>query len=145
MLFGIISAIVSGAAMSLQGVMNTRLSDKIGLLESNAFVQGTAFLLSLIAVLFFGKGHFDLITKTKPVYLFGGALGLLITLTVMISIKNLNPTTGISIILISQLLVAAIIDAFGILGSEKLAFTPIKILGVLLMIAGVILIKYKTA
>lgn len=145
MIFGIISAIVSGAAMSLQGVMNTRLSDKIGLLESNAFVQGTAFLLSLIAVLFFGKGHFDLITKTKPIYLFGGALGLLITLTVMISIKNLNPITGISIILISQLLVAAIIDAFGILGSEKIAFTPYKILGVLLMIAGVILIKYKTA
>ena len=145
MVFGIISAIISGAAMSIQGVMNTRLSDKIGLLESNAFVQGTAFLLSFIAVLFFGKGHFDLITKTKPVYLFGGVLGLLITLTVMISIKNLNPTTGISIILISQLLVAAIIDAFGILGSEKIAFTPYKILGVLLMIAGVILIKWKTA
>ena len=145
MVFGIISAIISGAAMSIQGVMNTRLSDKIGLLESNAFVQGTAFLLSFIAVLFFGKGHFDLITKTKPVYLFGGVLGLLITLTVMISIKNLNPTTGISIILISQLLVAVIIDAFGILGSEKIAFTPYKILGVLLMIAGVILIKWKTA
>ena len=117
MIFGIISAIISGAAMSLQGVMNTRLSDKIGLLESNAFVQGTAFLLSLIAVFVFGKGNFELITKTQPTYLFGGALGLLITLTVMISVGKLNPTTAISIILISQLLVAAVIDAFGILGS----------------------------
>ena len=145
MIFGIITAIVSGAAMSLQGVMNTRLSDKIGLMESNAFVQGTAFLLSLIAVFFFGKGSFQSITKTPPVYLFGGVLGLVITLTVMVAINHLNPTTAISIILISQLLVAALIDAFGILGSEKIAFTPYKILGVLLMIAGVILIKYKTA
>ncbi len=145
MLFGIITAIVSGAAMSLQGVINTRLSDKIGLMESNAFVQGTAFALSLIAVLLFGKGNFSLIKSAPPVYLFGGALGLVITLTVMVSINNLNPTTAISIILIAQLLVAALIDAFGILGSEKIAFTPQKIFGVLLMIAGVILIKWKTA
>lgn len=145
MIFGIITAIVSGAAMSLQGVINTRLSDKIGLLESNAFVQGTAFTLSLIAVLLFGKGNFALIKNAEPVYLFGGALGLVITLTVMVSIHNLNPTTAISVILISQLLVAALIDAFGILGSEKIAFTPMKIFGVLLMIAGVILIKWKTA
>ena len=145
MIFGILTAIVSGAAMSLQGVINTRLSDKIGLMESNAFVQGTAFALSLIAVLAFGKGNFALIRNTPPVYLFGGALGLVITLTVMVSINNLNPTTAISIILISQLLVAALIDAFGILGSEKIAFTPQKIFGILLMIAGVILVKWKTA
>lgn len=145
MIFGIITAIVSGAAMSLQGVINTRLSDKIGLLESNAFVQGTAFALSLIVMLLFGKGNLALIKNTPPVYLFGGALGLVITLTVMISISHLNPTTAISIILISQLLVASLIDAFGILGSEKISFTPQKVFGVLLMVAGVVLIKWKTA
>lgn len=145
MIFGIITAVLSGAAMSLQGVMNTRLSDKIGLMESNVFVQGTAFFLSLIAVLIFGKGNFQLIRNTPPVYLLGGVLGLIITLTVMVSINNLNPTTAISIILIAQLLVAALIDAFGILESEKVAFTYQKVFGVILMIAGVILIKWKAA
>jgi len=145
MIFGIIAAIVSGAAMSLQGVINTRLSDKIGLMESNAFVQGTAFALSLIAALIFGKGNFALIKNAQPVYWLGGALGLVITLTVMVSINSLNPTAGISIILISQLLVASLIDAFGILESEKMPFTPQKVFGVLLMIAGVLLIKWKTA
>ena len=145
MIFGIIAAIVSGAAMSLQGVINTRLSDKIGLMESNAFVQGTAFALSLIAALIFGKGNLTLIKNAQPVYWLGGALGLVITLTVMVSINSLNPTAGISIILISQLLVASFIDAFGILESEKMPFTPQKVFGVLLMIAGVLLIKWKTA
>ena len=41
---GIIFSIIAGASMSIQCVMNTRLSDKIGIYESNAFVQGTAFL-----------------------------------------------------------------------------------------------------
>ena len=86
-LLGVMFAVVSGAFMSIQGVMNTRLSDKIGLLESNAFVQGTAFALSLIAVLAFGKGNFALIKSAPPVYLFGGVLGLIITLTVMVSIN----------------------------------------------------------
>ena len=42
---GIIFSIVAGAAMSLQGVFNTRLGEKIGTYEANTFVQWTAFLL----------------------------------------------------------------------------------------------------
>ena len=73
---GFIFSIIAGAAMSIQGVMNTRLGDKIGLYEANAFVQGTAFLLSLIAVWLVGKGDFRLIGQSNKLYLFGGVLGL---------------------------------------------------------------------
>ena len=38
-MLGVIFAIIAGTAMSLQGVFNTRLSEKIGLFESNVFVQ----------------------------------------------------------------------------------------------------------
>ena len=55
---GFLFAVIAGAAMSVQGVMNTRLSEKIGLYESNAWVQGTAFILSLLAVWILGKGDF---------------------------------------------------------------------------------------
>ena len=51
---GFLFAVIAGAAMSVQGVMNTRLSEKIGLYESNAWVQGTAFILSLLAVWILG-------------------------------------------------------------------------------------------
>ena len=56
---GIIFSIIAGASMSIQGVMNTRLSDKIGIYESNAFVQGTAFLFSLISLIEKGKQRND--------------------------------------------------------------------------------------
>ena len=144
-MLGFFMAILSGAAMSLQGVMNTRLSDQIGLYESNLFVQGTAFALSALALIIFGKGNFSAITSVPPLYLFGGALGVVITVTVIASISNLSPAVAISVILISQLFVAAMIDAFGIMGSEKTAFTWNKYLGLLMMIGGVILFKWKTA
>ena len=42
--------------MSVQGVMNTRLQESVGLWEANAYVQGTAFALSLAVMWIFGKG-----------------------------------------------------------------------------------------
>ncbi len=138
---GFIFSAIAGAAMSIQGVMNTRLSDKIGLYESNVFVQGTAFLFSLIAVWFLGKGNFKEIGQVNKIYLLGGLIGLIITITVMLGVGKLGPTIAISTILISQLLVAAIIDAFGIMGSEKVAFTWTKYVGLALMLGGVLLFK----
>ncbi|MDR1116671.1 MAG: DMT family transporter [Oscillospiraceae bacterium] len=140
---GVIFSIIAGAAMSFQGVFNTRLGDKIGYFETNAFVQGTAFALSLIALIWGSKGAFREIVNADKIYLLGGVLGLIITLTVMLGIRDLSPTVSISIILIAQLLVAAVIDAFGLFGSEKVVFGWSKYLGIALMIGGVVLFKYK--
>lgn len=140
-MLGVIFSVLAGAAMSFQGVMNTRLGEKAGLLEANAFVQGTAFILSLAAMLFFGNGSLKSVFSADKVYLLGGAVGLVITITVMLAIRNLSPTVAISIILIAQLLTAAGIDSFGILGSEKVAFGLSKFIGIGLMIIGVIVFK----
>ena len=138
---GVIFSIVAGAAMSAQGVMNTRLGDKVGLYEANAIVQGTAFLLSVIAVWLMGKGSFRGVWDVNKFYLLGGVLGLVITVTVMPGIGKLSPTVAISVILISQLAVAALIDAFGLMGSEKVAFGWNKFLGMALVIGGVLVFK----
>ena len=142
-MFGIIFAIIAGAAMSIQGVMNTRLSEKIGLYESNMIVQGTAFILSVFAVWLLGKGNLKEISGVNKWYLLGGVLGMVITITFMQAIGRLSPAVAVSIILISQLLVAALIDAFGIMGSEKVAFGWNKYVGLVLMIGGMLLFKHK--
>ena len=140
---GFIFAIVAGAAMSIQGVFNTRLSEKIGLLESNTIVQGSAFVIALLAMLIFSKGDITKAGEVNKLYLLGGVIGFVITLTVMMAIKNLSPTIAISVILIAQLFVAALIDAFGLFGSEKVPFGFTKYIGIALMIAGVIVFKLK--
>lgn len=142
-MIGTIFSIIAGAAMSFQGVLNTALSKKIGLFESNAFVQGTAFALSLVVMLIFGNGSFKEIMSVNKIYLAGGIIGVLITVTVMLSIKGLSPTVAISIILISQLVTAAIIDYFGLFGAEKISFHFTNFLGIAMMIGGVILFKLK--
>lgn len=142
-MLGFIMSAIAGAAMSFQGVINTRLSDKIGLWESNVFAQGTAFLLSLIVMFIWGKGSFSALGGTEKVYWLGGVLGLIITVTVMLSVKGLGPTAAVSVILITQLLTAALIDAFGLLGSEKLPFGWNKYVALGLMAGGMLLFKWK--
>ena len=143
-MLGVIFAIIAGTAMSLQGVFNTRLSEKIGLFESNVFVQITAFAVSLIIMFIFGKGNFSAIMSVdNKLYLTGGLIGAAITVTVMLAIKNLNPTVAISIILIAQLAVAAAIDIFGLFGSKQVDFHYTKLIGIALMTAGVIVFKLK--
>ena len=108
MLLGILFSVIAGMAMSVQGVMNTRLGEGIGNMEANAFVQGTAFALALIALIFWRQGSFTALGGVNKLYWLGGVLGIVITLTVMLGIKSLGTTVAISIILISQLMVAAL-------------------------------------
>lgn len=142
-MLGILFSILAGAAMSVQGVLDSRLSDKIGLYESNVLVQGVAFALSAVVLLFFGSGSLGEIRSVNKIYLLGGVIGVVITVTVMLAIKGLGPTVAVSVILISQLLVAALIDAFGWFGSERIAFGWQKYAGVALMAGGVLLFRWK--
>lgn len=142
-MMAIIFAIISGISMSIQGIFNTRLSEKIGLWETNTLVQGIAFVLTLLVTFFFGKGNLSNLKDANKLYLLGGVLGIVITFTVMKSIGSSSATYAISIILIAQLVSAALIDAFGLFGSEKINFTLKECLGVAIMILGIIVFKWK--
>ena len=142
-MIAIIFAIISGISMSVQGVFDTRLSEKIGLWETNVLVQGSALILTLLITFFFGKGSYNELKAVNKLYLLGGVLGVIITFTVMISIGKLGATYAIGIILIAQLLAAALIDAFGLFGSEKLSFHFKEVLGIIIMLIGIIIFKWK--
>ena len=105
-MLGFFCALIAGAAMSIQGVMNTRLGDKVGVLETNALVQGVGFVLAILIAWFFGKGNIRLIGQAPWYSWLGGVIAPVITVTVMLSIKGLSPTVAISTILLAQLTVA---------------------------------------
>ncbi|MFU0824464.1 DMT family transporter [Clostridium sp.] len=142
-MFGLICSLLAGLFMSLQGVFNTRLSEKIGLWETNTIVQGIAFVLTLVIMLFAGKGNIKNIGEANKLYLLGGPLGAAITLTVMCGMAKLGPTYAVSAILIAQLISAALIEAFGLFDSDKSNFGMFKIIGVAFMLLGIIIFEWK--
>ncbi|WP_461207009.1 DMT family transporter [Clostridium sp. DL1XJH146] len=142
-MIGLISSIIAGISMSLQGVFNTRLSEKIGLWETNVLVQGIGFVITLAILYFVGNGNFKNLGNANKLYLLGAPLGVLIIFTVMLGIENLGPSYSISAILIAQLISAGIIDALGLFGSDKIKFNTNEFIGVFLMIAGILMFKWK--
>lgn len=143
-MIGILFSIIAGAFMSLQGVFNTKLSEKIGSWETNFVVQLSGAVLTLIIMLIFGKGELREIRNANKLYLFGGVLGVAIIFTVMEGMKNLGPTYAVATILVAQLITAALIEAFGLFEASKVKFTLNEIIGVVIMIIGIIVFKWKT-
>lgn len=143
-MLAIIYAIISGISMTLQGVFNTKLEEKVGTWETNVIVQGTALVVTLIIVTFFGKGNFKAIKDVNKLYLLGGFLGVIIIFTVMKSIGAMGATCGIGIILVAQLASAGMIDALGLFGTEKISFHLKEFIGIAIMILGIIIFKWRS-
>lgn len=55
----------------------------------------------------------------------------------------MGPTLGIGIILVAQLLAAALIDALGLFGNEKIKFSLNNFIGIAIMIIGIVIFKWK--
>ena len=91
---GFLACILAGAAMSIQGVMNTRLSEHIGTMETNAFVQCVAAVLSLLVLVFWRTGSFAALGAAPKYCWFGGVLALAITVTVMLGMGRPDARRG---------------------------------------------------
>ncbi len=142
-MLGIIYSIIAGISMSIQGVFNTRLGERIGQWETNVWVQGSGLVITLIVLMFAGNGSFKNLKGSNKLYLLGGALGVIIIYTVMQGIKTLGATHSIGVILIAQLAAAAFIDMMGLFDSTKVSFHISKIVGLCIMILGIIIFKWK--
>lgn len=142
-MIGFFIAMLSGALMSVQGVFNTKLTESTSLWVANAFVQFTAFLLCIAAWLVTDRSSMRFLFNVEPKYfLLGGVMGAFITLTVIKSMDSLGPAKAVMLIVIAQLIVAYLIELFGLFGVEKQPFVWRKAIGALVAIAGFIVFKW---
>lgn len=85
----------------------------------------------------------DLFRIENKYMLLGGVLGALITYTVVKSVESLGPARANMFIITSQLIIAYLIELCGIFGTEKVPFEWRKPAGSALMLAGIIIFKWK--
>lgn len=136
---GILIALLAGLLMSVQGVFNTRVMDSSNMWATNSWVHLTAFAASLSIWLFAGRENLlSVFNVSNKLYLFGGVIGAFITFTVIKSISSLGPANATMLILLAQLVISCLIESFGLFGIEKMCFEWSKLIGVVLMIAGIV-------
>ncbi|MGF7145019.1 transporter family-2 protein [Anaerotaenia torta] len=142
-MLGYLIAILSGALMSVQGVFNTGVTKQTSIWVSATFVQLTAMLVCVGAWVVTGRqGQFSALFKIENKYmLLGGALGAFITYTVIRSVDSLGPAMANMFIITAQLLVAYLIELLGLFGSEKVTFQWHKLVGLVLVAAGIVVFQ----
>ena len=130
---GILTALLSGALMSIQGVFNTEVTKQTSLWVSTGWVQLSAFAVCVLAWLYNGRQSVGALFQVENKYtLLGGVIGAFITVTVIQSMSQLGPAKAAMLIVISQLAVAYLIELFGLFGVDRQTFEWKKLLGMAL-------------
>lgn len=144
MVTGILTALLSGALMSIQGVFNTEVTKQTSLWVSTGWVQLSAFAVCVLAWLYNGRQSVGALFQVENKYtLLGGVIGAFITVTVIQSMSQLGPAKAAMLIVISQLAVAYLIELFGLFGVDRQTFEWKKLLGMALAIVGIVIFKWE--
>ncbi|MCM1186886.1 MAG: DMT family transporter [Lachnoclostridium sp.] len=143
-MIGFLIALISGALMSVQGIFNTQVTKASSIWAASAFVQFTALLVCLGAWAVTDRSSLTKVWSVEPKYmLLGGAIGAFITYTVIKSMDGLGPARAVMLIVVSQLLVAYVIELLGWFGVEKQPFEWRKAVGMAAAVIGIIIFKWK--
>ena len=139
---GILFAISGGFFLTLQSVANARISSDIGTWQAATLTQFTGFLVALLVMLLVRDRTYTEMRHVHPLYLSGGAFAALILFSNMSAVHALGVTLTISLFLIAQLALALVIDGRGWFGMTRRTLSLPQVLGVGLMIAGVLILKW---
>ena len=140
--FLILAACAMGVAATVQGATNGVLSSRIGI--------GLAILMNSAIATVGCVAFWFLVPKPAnpssfssiPGYLWlGGFYGLVITAVAAFAFPRLGAGPTTAIMVCSQLLMALVLDQFGIL-AEQIPVTPPRMIGVVLLIAGTLLVLW---
>ena len=137
-------ALLSGALMSIQGIFNTDVTKQTSLWVAAGWVQLSALLVCVAAWLFTGRESISALWQVENKYaLLGGVIGSFITITVIRSMDSLGPARATMLIVLSQLVVSYLVEVLGIFGVEKQGLEWKRLVGILIMAAGVVLFKWE--
>lgn len=142
-MWGMVIALLSGALMSIQGVLNAEVTKQTSIWLSSGWVQFSALIVCILLWFFTGRSEISALWQVQPRYmLIGGVLGAFITYTVIRSVDSLGPARSALLIVVCQIVVSYAIEVFGLFGVEQVSFEWRKLLGALVAIGGIIIFRW---
>jgi transporter family-2 protein len=136
-------ALALGAVLPMQAAINARLAKTTGSPVMSAFVSFAVGTLALMLFLIIaGQFQFKFFTSHSPWWIWtGGILGTFFVAGIVILLPRLGVVLSFSLVLAGQMFAAILFDQFGWLGVAVREISLGKIIGAVLLIAGVILIR----
>lgn len=138
-------AIAAGALLPIQASINGRLRPFVGgplpaTLVSVA-VSTSAMILLVVATRTPAPSGGKISAAPWWVWT-GGLLGVIFVLVSLGLVNRLGAAFLFALVVVGQMLASLAIDHFGLFGVSEHAVSPLRILGVALLMAGVVLIRF---
>jgi bacterial/archaeal transporter family-2 protein len=129
---------VAGVAGSIQVAVMGELGDRVGVVQAVAFAAGISLLCALVALVVAERsfsGIRQAVEQPKWLWL-GGVMSIVIVFAVTLGGSRIGTTATVGLVIAGNLLMAAVIDRFGLLGQDELALAWPRVLGLALLAAG---------
>ncbi|HMJ07587.1 MAG TPA: DMT family transporter [Pyrinomonadaceae bacterium] len=137
-------ALVAGAMMPTQAATNNKMAafvDSPILAALISFFVGTIALLIYTVASGTPLGNIAAVKNAPPIAWIGGFLGAFFVTATVILVPRLGVAMTFSLIIAGQMLVTIVIDHYGLLGVTVREVNFARVCGILLITAGVVLIR----
>jgi len=145
--FYLLLALVTGAGVAVQSVINARLRILLG---SPIWAAAAQFVVGLILLLVTAVASRQPAPATAgigaaPWWVWtGGVFGATFIVVTIVLTAKLGATLTLASIIVGQLTAALIVDHYGLFGGTVFRLSPTRVAGVALLLLGVMLIRWKT-
>ena len=136
--------LLAGALMPLQAGVNAQLARWVGhpvTASLVSFAVGTLALFAYSAALRPELPTFGALVAAPWWVWVGGLLGAVFVTAAAAFAPRLGAATFISVTIAGQVLVSVLLDHFGAVGFAARPVTPLRLLGALLLVGGVLLVR----
>jgi transporter family-2 protein len=135
----------AGCLVGMQAPINSRLGKALGDVQAAtfSFLVGTAALLLVAAFVRGGLGNLGHVGRAPWWALVGGLLGAVFVTVALVTVRTLGASGLTAAVIAGQLMISVVIDRFGLLGVAKQHIGTSRVLGLVLLVAGVVLVVRK--
>ncbi len=144
MILFLLLALAAGVLLPVQAGLNAQLRAALGSPVAAAlvsFLVGTAGLASVALLLRTPLPLGRAWAITSPWQWSGGLIGAVYVLAAIVLAPRLGAATLIAAVVAGQMITSLVLDQYGLVGFPVHSLTPVRLLGAVLVIAGVILIQ----
>jgi transporter family-2 protein len=135
----------AGCLVGMQAPINSRLGKTVGSTEAAtiSFLVGTVALVLILLVVRGGVGNLGDVGRAPWWALVGGLLGAVYVSVALVAVRTLGASGLTAVVIAGQLLISVAIDRFGLLGIAKQQVGVSRVIGLVLLVAGVALVVRK--
>jgi transporter family-2 protein len=142
----VVMAATAGLAGSVQAAVMGELGERVGIVPAVAFSVIVALVCGVAALLVWERS-FDGVRAAlhEPAWLWvGGRMSIFIVFAITVGPPRIGVTATVGLVIAGNLVSAALIDQYGLLGQDEVAITWLRVLGLVLLVAGAALTLART-